>query len=70
MSLVQLVLSPLYDLVKPVEGFMTGWLDQLIPDLLKSDLVKSVGGLRLTDQVSSHLSIQLIKSSKIVRSLK
>ena len=49
---------------------MTGWLDQLIPDLLKSDLVKSVGGLRLTDQVFSYLSIQLIKSFKIIRSLK
>ena len=47
------------------------WLvDQLMPDLLKSDLAKSVGGLRLTGQVSSHLSIQLIKFFKIVRSLK
>ena len=57
MSLVQLVLSPLYDLVKPIGGLMTGWLDQLMPDLLKFDLVKSVGGLRLTDQVLSRLSI-------------
>ena len=49
---------------------MTDLLDQRMPDLLKSDLVKLVGGLRLTGQVSSHLSIRLIKSSKIVRFLK
>ena len=46
-------LSPLHDLVKSVGGFMTDWMDQMKPNLLWSDSMKSVGGLRINGQVFS-----------------